>query len=113
MQPEQHLKNIGITLLASTLSAMQAIQADDWETANHLLRRREQLLTQLERFPDLKPISDLLLKIQKAENDLMQCLEDTTQAVHDELRGADFFTKAIKTYKRPTKSESSYFEKYG
>lgn len=67
------------TLLAVTLSAISSVDAGDWETAGNLLRRRDQLLTQLENCSDLKSALKILGKVQEAERELADAMEIATR----------------------------------
>src|SRR5438552_2827829 len=67
--------SISATLLAVTLSATASVEAGDWETAGQLLRRREQLLTQLENCPDLREAVSVLQAVQSAEAELSVAME--------------------------------------
>ncbi len=98
LPPNPTAVQLAETLLAVTLSATSSVQSDDWETAGQLLRRREQLLTQLERCPDLKFAEALLIKVQKAELFLMSHLEKSTRETFDGINRDNNFQKAKKTY---------------
>lgn len=98
MQPNLSAIQLAEALLTVTLSAASSVESDDWETAGQLLRRREQILTQLERCPDLQTAEDLLLKAQKAELALMAYLEKSTREAFDGITRDNSFQKARRTY---------------
>jgi hypothetical protein len=78
-------RGIAETLLAVTLSALSAVEAHDWETAGSLLRRREQLLTQLEACPDISSALAQLQMVRQAEKKLYQKMEELTQSAFQEI----------------------------
>ncbi|HWP31930.1 MAG TPA: hypothetical protein VNK96_09455 [Fimbriimonadales bacterium] len=96
--PNGNAKNIAETLLVVTLNATQAIQLDDWELAGQLLRRREQLLTQLERFTALDGATSVLEKVRAAEKDLLRNMEKATSDAFQSLLQAQKYKKARKAY---------------
>lgn len=78
-------RSITETLLAVTLSALSAVESHDWESAGSLLRRREQLLTQLEGCADISSAVSQLQLVRKAERELYSKMEELTQRALREI----------------------------
>jgi len=97
--PNEDAKSIAETLLVVTLNATQAIQLDDWDLAGQLLRRREQLLTQLERFTSLDGAVLVLEKVRVAEEDLLRSMEKATSEAFQSLLQAQKYGRAQKAYR--------------
>lgn len=95
---DNNAKSIAETLLVVTLNATQAVQLDDWELAGQLLRRREQLLTQLERFTTLDGATPVLEKVRAAEKELLRNMEIATSEAFQSLLQAQKYRKAHKAY---------------
>ena len=108
MQPETDARAIADLLLAVTMSAIASVEADDWETAGQLLRRRDQLLTQLERCADLEPVRETLAAIHSSEANLLAKMELMTRRAFDELNRARD-TEAAKRAYGPTPNRTSAF----
>jgi hypothetical protein len=67
------------TLLAVTNAACASVLDGDWEMAGRLLRRREQLLTQLEGCTDIQTAQPVLDTILTAETELDKAMEVATR----------------------------------
>ena len=100
------------TLLATTLSAASAVETGDWSTAGNLLRRREQLLTQLENSPNVAQAEGQLRKVQQAEKDLLEKMESVTQEAFADILEARNVRTAHQAY-RPSRSGPRIVERYG
>lgn len=111
MAHHESAKAIAESLLAVTLSAIQAVEFGDWETAGQLLRRREQLLTQLEACDDVAEAEKELRSVQSAERDLQALLERTAAEALDGMASHRAFRAARKAY-RPS-AESSFLDQAG
>ena len=83
-------RSLAETLLAVTLSATASVDAGDWDMAGQLLRRREQLLTQIENCSDAAGAIDILKRVQSAELELGDAMEIATrETLADNLSGED------------------------
>lgn len=105
-------RSVAETLLAVTLSALSAVESHDWETAGNLLRRREQLLTQLEACPDISPALPQLQKVRQAEKQLHNKMEEFTQGALQEILRTRNARQAGAHYDAKP-SIPSYLEEYG
>ncbi len=112
MQPDTRPVAIAESLLATTLSAEASIASGDWETAGHLLRRREQLLTQLERERDLSDAQAVLLEVQQAEKSLLSLMERSTRDISEELGKIASFRTRKNPFSR-TAETGTVLERYG
>lgn len=90
--------NIAQTLLAVTLSAISSVDGGDWEMAGQLLRRRDQLLTQLEAQDKLDEAADILRSVQKAEAELAEAMEAATREALMNIHTARDARNARKAY---------------
>ena len=70
---------IAETLLAVTNAACTSVLDGDWEMAGRLLRRREQLLTQLEGCTDIQIAKPILDTVRTAEGELDRAMEVATR----------------------------------
>lgn len=111
MQPDKAAE-LAQSLLAVTLSAESAVASGDWETAGQLLRRREQILTQLERLPSLDTARDVLIEVQRAEKSLMLLMDRSTHETAEEIGKIRAFRTRKNAYAQSTSPEV-LFEKYG
>ncbi|GIV02102.1 MAG: hypothetical protein KatS3mg015_0932 [Fimbriimonadales bacterium] len=111
MGHHESAKKVAESLLAVTLSAIDAVEYGDWETAGQLLRRREQLLTQLESCDDVPDAERELRAVQAAELDLQALLERTATEALDGMASQRAFRAARKAY-RPS-VDSSFFDQAG
>lgn len=103
MQHPEPAERIAQSLLAVTLSAASAVEFGDWETAGQLLRRREQLLTQLEACDGLDSAVSTLEAVQSAEKDLETLIERTTFEAVEGMQSSRAFREARRAY-RPSSS---------
>lgn len=99
MQSSESAIQLAEHLVAATLSAASAVDEDDWITAGQLLRRREQLLTQLERCSDLASARVMLQRVQEAELILLGKMEDCTRRALGELQAMNITNHARQAYK--------------
>lgn len=111
-QPKEQAVPLAENLLAVTLSAIGAVEEDDWLTAGQLLRRREQLLTQLERTTDLTDATLLLHRVQEAEMILLERMEQLTQSTSETLQTAQAVRHARKMY-QSTEQGARLLERLG
>lgn len=103
---------IAQTLLAVTLSASASVDIGDWETAGQLLRRREQLLTQLEGCANLADAVEMLHKVQRAERDLASGMEIATREALNEMETARDARSARRAYEGQ-RTCASFIERVG
>lgn len=75
MQHERDACVLAEKLMAVTLAAHASIRDDDWQTAGQLLRRRDQLLTQLEACENLAEAQGALEQVQSVEESLFQLID--------------------------------------
>jgi len=99
-------------LLITTLSAESSVASGDWETAGQLLRRREQLLTQLEREADIEPAKTILEDVQRAEASLLSLMERSTRDAAEEIGRIATFRKRRNPFARNEQS-GTLIERYG
>jgi hypothetical protein len=111
LQPDK-ANELAQSLLAVTLSAESSVASGDWETAGQLLRRREQILTQLERMPSLDTAREVLIEVQRAEKSLMLLMDRSTRETAAEIGKIHAFRSRQNPYAR-TISSAGLFEKFG
>ncbi|GEM_PF-2647095 len=112
MPREESALTLAEHLLAATLSASNAVDEDDWTTAGSLLRRREQLLTQLERRPDLQAAELLLHRVQEAELILLSKMDEKTKEAMGDLKQLHAASFARRAY-RSADQGARLFERMG
>ena len=113
MQPNCKAATVAETLLAVTLTATASVEAGDWDSAGQLLRRREQLLTQLEGCSDLATAIPLLEAVQRAEGELSDAMELATREAITDLNAAKDARLARQAYRSPQPSVSGLIERVG
>lgn len=101
-------RNVADLLLAVTMSAIASVEADDWETAGQLLRRRDQLLTQLERCANLDEARETLAAVHSTEANLLAKMELMTRRAFEELSKAKDTATARKAYSTGSGRSSAF-----
>jgi hypothetical protein len=85
LQPKPPTIQLAETLLAVTLAAKASVLQSEWDEAAQLLRRRDQLLTQLERCEDIACAEAVLRSVQRAESELMELMESCTRNASQQI----------------------------
>lgn len=112
MQPKRNATEVADTLLAVTLSTIASVSAGDWQTAGQLLRRREQLLTQLEVCSNVADAKQKLLEVREAEMRLAQIMEDATREAISLLQVTKDLRNARRAYSQ-LGNEPKFLEETG
>ena|SRR5438552_18764962 len=105
-------RSLAETLLAVTLSATASVDAGDWDMAGQLLRRREQLLTQIENCSDAAGAIDILKRVQSAELELGDAMEIATRETLADMNTARDARNARKLY-RDQRAAANIIERVG
>lgn len=110
--PPNRCLELAECLLITTLSAESSVASGDWETAGQLLRRREQLLTQLEREANIEPARTILEDVQRAEASLLSLMERSTRDAAEEIGRIASFRNRPNPFAR-NEQRGTLIERYG